>query len=102
MKIYWYILVMAVTTYLIRMLPLVLSRKQIENKYVKSFLSYIPISCLTCLTIPAILYSANSVISGAVALGVALIASFMKFSMVTVAVLSSVAIFLCEWIIRII
>lgn len=100
MKVYIYILVMAITTYLIRMLPLVLNRKLITNRFIKSFLSYIPISCLTCLTIPAILYSANSIISGAVALSVGLIAAFCKRSMVTVAVLVSLSVFMCEMIIR--
>ena len=100
MNIYIYILVMALTTYLIRMLPLVLSRKLITNKYLKAFLNYIPVSCLTCLTIPAILYSANSIISGAVALTVGLIAAFFKRNMVTVAVIVSLTVFICELLIR--
>lgn len=82
------------------MLPLVLSRKLITNRYLKAFLTYVPVSCLTCLTIPGIIYSANSVISGTVALFVGLVAAFFKRSMVTVAVLVSLTVFVCELLIR--
>ena len=63
MNIYVYILTMALVTYLIRVLPLVLFRKKIQNRFVGSFLYYVPYSCLTALTIPAIFYSTESVIS---------------------------------------
>lgn len=96
MKIYAYILVMAVSTYLIRMLPLVLSRKQITNGYIKAFLNYVPVACLTCLTIPSIFHSTEHIISGAVAFGVGLAASLMKKDMVVVAALASAALFICE------
>ena len=56
MNIYVYILTMALVTYLIRVLPLVLFRKKIQNRFVSSFLYYVPYSCLTALTIPAIFY----------------------------------------------
>ena len=63
MNIYIYIITMAVVTYLIRMVPLVAFRKKIENRFVNSFLYYVPYSCLTALTLPSILYSTESVIS---------------------------------------
>ena len=49
-----YLLVMAGVTYLIRMLPLVLCRKKIENRFIRSFLYYIPYAVLSAMTIPAI------------------------------------------------
>lgn len=44
MNIYIYIITMAVVTYLIRMVPLVAFRKKIENRFVNSFLYYVPYS----------------------------------------------------------
>ena len=59
-NIYLYIFVMAAVTYLIRMLPLALSKKEITNQYIKSFLYYVPYACLAAMTFPAILYSPAS------------------------------------------
>lgn len=100
MSPYIYIAVMAVTTYLIRMIPLVFFRKEIKNRFIRSFLAYVPCACLTAMTFPAILTSTNAVISGAVALAVALIAALCKRSLVTVAALSCAAVFVTEWILR--
>ena len=100
MNTYIYIAVMAVTTYLIRMVPLVFFRKPIKNRFLRSFLAYVPCACLTAMTFPAILYATNAVISGAVALAVALVAALCKRSLVTVAALSCAAVFVTEWIIR--
>ena len=68
MSIYIYVLVMAVTTYLIRALPLTLFKKPIRSRFLRSFLHYVPTACLTAMTFPAILYSTDHVISGAVGL----------------------------------
>ncbi len=100
MSPYIYIAVMAVTTYLIRMVPLVFFRKEIKNRFIRSFLAYVPCACLTAMTFPAILYSTNAVISGAVALAVALVAALCKRSLVTVAALSCAAVFVIELIMR--
>ena len=72
-----YIVVMAVTTYLIRMLPLTIFKKQITNRFVRSFLFYVPYACLTAMTIPAIFYATSSVASAAIGLAAAVILSFM-------------------------
>lgn len=61
--IYLYIGVMALVTYLIRVIPLTVFRKKIENRYIRSFLYYVPYTCLTAMTFPAILYATASVIS---------------------------------------
>ena len=53
-KVYLYILVMAAVTYLIRVLPLVVWKKEIKNKFVKSFLYYVPYACLGAMTFPAV------------------------------------------------
>ena len=62
-NIYIYIAVMAVVTYLIRALPLTLIRKQIKNKYLKSFLYYVPYVTLAVMTFPAIVNATQSVYS---------------------------------------
>ena len=59
MSIYIYIVVMAVTTYLVRALPLVLFKKPIENRFLRSFLHYVPVACLTAMTFPGILYTTD-------------------------------------------
>ncbi len=100
MSPYIYIAVMAVTTYLIRSVPLVFFRKEIKNRFIRSFLAYVPCACLTAMTFPAILYSTDAVLSGAVALAVALIAALCKRSLVTVAALSCAAVFITELIMR--
>lgn len=99
MSIYIYIAVMALTTYLIRMLPLTLFQKEIKNRFLKSFLAYVPCACLTAMTFPAILYAAENVVSGAAALAVAVLLALKGKSMVVVAAGSCAAIFLVERIV---
>ena len=85
MNIYLYILTMALTTYLIRVLPMTLFRKPIRSRFVRSFLHYVPYACLTAMTFPAILSSTASVISGAAALLVAVWLAFRGKSLIVVA-----------------
>ena len=96
MSIYTYIFTMALTTYLIRMLPLAVFRKPIRSRFVKSFLYYVPYACLTAMTFPAILYDAGSMLSGAAALVVAVVLAYRGKSLLTVSVGSCVAVFLTE------
>ena len=100
MSIYLYVLVMAVTTYLIRALPLTLLKKPIKNRFLKSFLHYVPAACLTAMTFPAILYATENMISGAVGLAVALVLAFCKRSLIVVSVASCAAVFLTEQLIQ--
>ena len=62
-NIYLYILVMAAVTYLIRVLPLTLIKKEIKNKTVRSFLFYVPYVTLAVMTFPAILTASNSMVA---------------------------------------
>ncbi len=98
--IYIYILVMALTTYLIRMLPLTVFKKEIKNRYIKAFLKFIPVCCLTAMTIPAIFMSTEYLISGIAAFLVAVILALFKRSLVVVAAGSSAAVFITEFLIR--
>jgi branched-subunit amino acid transport protein len=98
MSIYGYIFAMALTTYLIRVLPLTVWRKPIKNRFLRSFLHYVPYACLTAMTFPAILDSGSSMISGAAALVVAGVLAFLGKSLVAVALGASAALWVMEWI----
>lgn len=96
MNLYVYILVMALTTYLIRMPPLTLFQKEIKSRFLRSFLAYVPCACLAAMTFPAILYATNSVFSGLAGLVVAVLLAFFGKSLVTVAACSCAAVFVSE------
>jgi len=98
--IYLYILAMALTTYLIRSLPLVLMKKPIRSRFLRSFLHYVPPACLTAMTVPAIFYATDNRISGAVGLAVGIAMALWKKSLVVVAVTSCAAVFAMEMILR--
>ena len=82
MKIYLYIRVMAGITYLIRALPLTLFKKPIQNRFLKSFLHYVPTACLAEMTFPAILSATGNWISGAIGLAVAVLLALNKRSLI--------------------
>ena len=96
MSLYVYILVMALTTYLIRMLPMTLFRKPIKSTFVRSFLHYVPYACLSAMTFPAILSSTQSVISGSAALAAAVGLALRGKSLIVVALGASGAVLLTE------
>ena len=100
MSIYTYIFAMALTTYLIRMLPLTLLRKPIRSRFVRSFLHYVPYACLTAMTFPAILTSTASLISGAAALVVAVVLALRKKPLIVVAVAASAAVLITEFLLK--
>ena len=93
-----YTFVMAAVTYLIRMLPFVVFRKPIQNRFVRSFLYYVPYAVLGAMTFPAILYSTSNLISAAVGLAVSVILAWLGRGLLTVAVSACVAVYLTEWI----
>jgi branched-subunit amino acid transport protein len=95
-----YLIAMAGITYLIRMLPLVLVKKKIKNKYILSFLYYIPYAVLTVMTIPAIFYSTSYKLSAIVGFLIAFILAYINKSLVTVAALSCVGVFVTEFILK--
>ena len=96
MSIYIYILVMALTTYLIRAVPLTLLKKPIKSAFLRSFLHYVPTACLAAMTFPAILYTTDHLASGAVGLLVGIVLSLKKASLIVVATASASAVFLIE------
>jgi branched-subunit amino acid transport protein len=95
-KFFIYLVVMAGVTYLVRMVPLVLVNKAIKNKFVLSFLYYVPYTVLSVMTVPAIFYATDSLTSAVVGFLVAVVAALFKRSLVQVAVFSCVAVFVTE------
>ncbi len=93
-----YILVMAAVTYLIRMLPLTLFRKKLTNRFLLSFFHYIPYSVLGAMTVPWIFYSTGSFVTAAVGTLCALILSYFNRSLITVALSSCAAAYVCSLI----
>lgn len=93
-----YLLVMSGSTYLIRAIPFAVINKKIENRFIKSFLYYIPYAVLTAMTFPAILYATDYVVSAAAGFVVALVFAWKGKSLTTVAVAACVAVFLVEWL----
>ena len=94
---YWvYILVMAAVTYLIRVLPLTLIRKEIKNKTVRSFLYYVPYVTLAVMTFPAILSATGSVWSAVMALAVGILLSLLGNDLMVVSLACCVTVYIAE------
>ena len=95
-----YIAVMAVVTYLIRMLPLTIFRKKIRSPFLRSFLYYIPYTVLSAMTIPAIFYSTGSLLSAVIGTAIAVILAYRNLPLIVVALAASasalVTDFLCS------
>ena len=89
-----YILVMAGVTYLIRMAPFVLFRRQITSRFVRSLLHYLPYCVLSAMTIPAIFASTGNTITALCGLFVAVALAFFRRSLLTVAIGASLAAYL--------
>lgn len=100
MRIYIYIIIMAVTTYLVRAIPLLFMRKPIQSRFIRSFLHYVPVACLTAMTFPAILYTTDHIVSGAVGLIVAVFLALRKKSLIVVAATGCLAVYLTDLLLR--
>ncbi|MCI9273196.1 MAG: AzlD domain-containing protein [Clostridiales bacterium] len=92
------VLIMAVVTYLPRMLPLAIFKKKIKSRFIRSFLAYVPYAVLAAMTFPEILYSTSNMLSAAAGLLVALILSYFGRGLLTVALSSTAAVFVVEQI----
>ena len=93
---YIYITVMAVVTYLIRVLPLTLIRREIKNVTLRSFLYYVPYVTLSVMTFPAMMEATNSEWSGLAAFVAAVALAWRGFSLFNVAVAACVLVFVIE------
>ena len=95
-NIYIYIFVMAGVTYLIRLVPLTLIRKEIKSNYIKSFLYYVPYVTLAVMTFPAILTATSNIWSATIGFAAALVLAYFRKSLITVSLASSACVFVVE------
>ena len=95
-NIYIYIAIVAITSYLIRVLPLTLIRKPIRSTFLRSFLYYVPYVTLAVMTFPAIIHATQTPISGAVALAAGIVAAWLGAGLFPVSVLCCVLVFVIE------
>lgn len=95
---YIYIFIMAGVSYLIRVLPLTLIRREIKSRFIRSFLYYVPYVTLSVMTFPAIVQATDSPVAGALALVVGAVAAWLGRSLFSVAVLACVTVFVTELI----
>lgn len=95
-NVYIYIFIMAGVSYLIRTLPLTLIRREIKSTFLKSFLYYVPYVTLAVMTFPAIVEATNSPIAGALALLVGIVVAWCGRSLLTVAVMCCLTVFVAE------
>ena len=97
MNNFWlYLLIMAGVTYLIRMLPLVLLKKKITNRFILSFLYYIPYAVLAVMTVPAIFSSTATPLSAVPGFIAAVFLAYFEKSLLTVAACSCLVAFIAE------
>ena len=94
-----YLAVMAAVTYLIRLLPIIFIRKKITNRFIRSFLYYVPYSVLSVMTVPAIFYSTGYICSAIFGTGVAALLAWHKRSLIIVAAGAAAAVLVMELII---
>ena len=100
---YWiYLAIMAGSTYLIRAVPFALTEKKITNRFLRSFLYYIPYAVLAAMTFPAALFAAGNVTAAAVGLAAAVTAALLKRSLTTVAAAACAAVYLTDWVMSLI
>lgn len=96
-NIYVYIAIMAAVTYAIRVLPLTLIRKPIHNRFIRSFLYYVPYVTLAVMTFPAIIYATQSPVSGALALIIGVLVAWFGFDLFKVAITCCSVVLLIEF-----
>lgn len=95
-----YLFTMALVTYLVRVLPLVLIKRKIQDRFVLSFLHYMPYAVLSVMTVPAVFFATDHILSAVAGVAAALALAFRRHGLLTVAVGASGAVFLAELLLR--
>ncbi len=91
-----YILIMAGVTYLIRVLPLTLIRREIKNPIIRSFLFYVPYVTLSVMTFPAMVTAAGNPVAGAIAFVAGVLLAWFGMPLLQVSILSCAVVFVLE------
>lgn len=94
---FWiYLLILAGSTYLIRAIPFAAMRKKITNRFIRSFLYYIPYTVLAAMTFPAALYATGNIYAAAAGLAVGAVFAVLEKGLTVVAVASCLTVFAAE------
>ena len=96
LKIVLYILIAVIVTNGIRVLPLTLIRKPIRNRFIQSFLYYVPYVTLAVMTFPAIMEATQSPLAGLAALVLGIVAAYFGLGLFPVSIICCVAVFIIE------
>ena len=100
MKEFWiYLGILVGTTYLLRALPFALMKQKIKNRFIRSFLYYVPYVTLSVMTFPAIIHATKSPLTGGAALLLGIVAAWFKAGLFPVAILCCVTVFILEFFI---
>lgn len=91
-------IIMAVVTYIIRLLPLTFFRKKIRNPYIKAFLNFVPFAVLGAMTIPDVFSSTGGVASAAAGVAVAFVLAYKGKGLLTVSLISCAVVYLVNLI----
>lgn len=97
-KILIYIIIAGLVTYASRAIPIVLMKRQIESKFIKSFLHYVPFAVLASMTFPSILYSTGSFYTGVAGLVVGVLLAYFNKGLMTVATFSVLIVHLLSFL----
>lgn len=95
-NVYIYLGVMFAVVYIIRVLPLTIFRKKIENRFIRSFLYYVPYITLAVMTFPAIVDATQSPLAGAAALVLGIVLAWLGAGLFPVAVACCAIVFVLE------
>lgn len=95
-NIYVYIILMAVTVFLIRVIPLTLIRKEIQNEFIKSFLFYVPYVTLSVMTFPSIIDATNNPLAGLISLIIGIICAYKDLGLFKTTVICCLVVFILE------
>ena len=95
-QFFTYLIIMAGVTYLTRAVPFALVSKKIQNRFIKSFLHYIPYTVLTVMTIPGVLYATGSVLSAAVGAVVAVLVAIKSKNLLLTAITACTCVYIVE------
>ncbi len=99
---FWiYLLIIAGSTYLIRAIPFAAVQKRITNRYIRSFLYYIPYTVLSAMTFPAALYATGNIIAASLGLLTAVLFAVKGKSLTLVAAVSCLTVFIAEQLLSI-
>ena len=97
-NIYIYIIVMALTVFAIRVLPLTIIRRPIRSRFIRDFLYYVPYVTLSVMTFPAIIDATSKPLAGPIALLIGIWGAYMEQGLFKVTLLCCISVLILEFI----